>query len=108
MKLFVTLVVWTGCLLPYLASSRQQLLASKLPRFLSWCGFTLLQAIAIYGLGTLYSTLISGLIVLMLVMCMWVGLILVASHLSGRLLLVSTIGLAFFSAVTLTGMNHVA
>lgn len=108
MKLLMILPVWTGCLLPYLASSRQQLLLAKLPKVPAWIGFCLLQVFAIWGLSSFYGTMAASLIVLMLVMCMWIGLVLLASHLARRLMILCIIAIGFFSLIALSGIAYVA
>lgn len=108
MKFLIILCAWIGCLLPYLSSSKQQLISHQLSKPLAWSAFTLLQGLAIVGLAKFYGTIAACLIWLMLVTCMWVGLTLLASHLSQRLLLVGTLGVCFFSLVTLCGINYVA
>lgn len=108
MKLLIVLFIWTGCLLPYLASSRQQLIPKKLPKLAAWLAFTVLQVIASWGLSYFYQPMAACLIVLMLVMCMWIVITIISSHLSSRLLLVCSIAVVFFSMITLTGVGHVA
>lgn len=108
MKILIVLLIWAGCLLPYLASTRQQLLPVQVPKAVAWAGFCILQLLAVFGFSYFYDAIAASLIVLMFVMCMWVGLTIVAAHLSRRLVLVCTIAIVFFSLITLTGVGHVA
>ena len=108
MKLLLVLVIWLGCLLPYLSSARQQLINTSIPRLPAWIAFIILQSLAAYGLSYFYTPLVTGLIILMLVMCMWIGFVLIAAHLSKRLLLVCTLTAGFFCLIFLTGITYVA
>ena len=108
MKLLITLTAWLGCLLPYLASQRQQLLAHPIPKTLAWLGFVISHAIAYWGLLAFFDPITAGLVWLMLLSCMWVAVILLASHMTQRALLVSVIAVVVFSLILVSGGNHVA
>lgn len=108
MKILIVLLIWTGCLLLYLTSSKQQLLNTYFPKLFAWLGFVLFQGLAVYYLSRFFDPITTGLIWLMLLMCIWIGLTLIASHLTSRICLVSTLGISFFSLIMLLGANYVA
>lgn len=100
--------LWVGCSLSYLSSPKQKLIKSKLKNHVAWGGFFCSLIISIIGFGQIYSYLISSLITLVLVMCMWTTLVLVSSHLTERLILVFSLGITVFFLIALTGANDVA
>lgn len=107
LKLLCFVSVCIACLMPYLASRRQVLLAasfdSRIQKTLLWCGFALFQLIAIWGFGQFYSLLVASLIVLALQMCVWVVIVVVSAHLPQRFALVCSIILGVGSIISLAG-----
>lgn len=103
MKILAVVLAWTGCVLPYLASKRQQLLVKTLPGHLAWGGFGILQLLAVMALSTVYSTTIAFFLVLMVVMCSWSALILAAGHLRGRPVMICSLGVVVLSVVMVVG-----
>lgn len=102
-KLLAALMVCTGCLMTYLASNRQRLLAKPALRELAWITFAVLQAAAILLLASVYGPVAGALLVLVLVVCLWTGLVLAAAHLHGRPLLVGSLAAILSSLIMVTG-----
>lgn len=98
--LFITLA-WAGCLLPYLASRRQQLLAKPLPKGLAWAGFVICVAAAVAALAMLYTPVSALLFTLVLVMCLWPVTVFLSAHLRQRPVLVSVLVFVAFSMIML-------
>lgn len=96
-------LVCAGCLITYLASTRQRLLAAPIARKPAWIVFTLLQPAAAWLLTGAYGPAAASLLVLTLVMCLWTALVLVSAHLAGRPLLVSSLALTLFSLIVVAG-----
>jgi len=105
------LLIWFACLLAYLSSAKQQLLANSVSKLFAWFGFFGLLTVAFWGFSYTYSYLVSSLMMLMLVMVMWTLLVLVASHKAKRTLGVVSLGAGLFlliTAVTFIGEHYVA
>ena len=96
-------LVFAGCLLTYLASTRQRLLANPLERKSAWALFTGLQLLACVLLANVYPPVSAALLVLTLVMFWWVALVLASAHLARRPLLVGSLGLILSSLFMVTG-----
>lgn len=106
LKISSILIVWFACLLPYLASERQTLLARSLPKSPAWFGFTLGVCVACYVLSNIYIPVIAAIIVLVEVMFIWVALVLIASHWSKQLFKVNAIAILILSLIALTGFAY--
>lgn len=102
-KLLAAALVCVSCSITYLASNRQRLLPGPIAKKSAWIVFTLLQLAAIWLLTGIYGPVAAPLLVLVLAMCLWIGLVLVSAHLDGRPLLVSSLALALFSLIMVTG-----
>jgi|GEM_PF-1501999 len=102
-KLLAAALVCAGCLMTYLASTRQRLLAAPIARKPAWIAFALLQSGAAGLLAGIYGATAGALMVLALVMCLWIGLVLASAHLQGRPLLVGSMALALFSLIMVAG-----
>ncbi|MFD1216807.1 hypothetical protein [Microbulbifer celer] len=96
-------LIFGGCLLTYLASSRQRLLAKPFARKPAWGLFAAVQMLAWVILAGIYPPFSAALLVLTLVMSVWIGLVLVSAHMTGRPLLVGSMGLVLFSLIMVTG-----
>ncbi|WDD99762.1 hypothetical protein [Thalassomonas actiniarum] len=118
MSLLSISLLWLGCLFPYLASPKQQLIANPVPKTLGWAGFVLTLVWVLVQQAQQQGYLVASIVILTAVMCMWTILILLSSHiakrlalvssyLERRLLLVSSLGIAFFSLIAITGSYHV-
>ena len=114
MKLLSVLLVWAACLLPYLNSPRQQLLMSCKPLMKAWVkpGIWLLFSgclvLAVYCLSFSVSVLVASFIVLTMVMCMWITLILMSSHQSGRVAWVCSLVPGMYLLISLVDVGHVS
>lgn len=102
-KVLAALLACAGCLVAYLASGRQRLLAKPLARKPAWILFALLQLASAWLLAGIYGPLAASLLVLMLVMVLWTGLVLTSAHLHGRPLLVGSLAAILFSLIMVTG-----
>lgn len=106
MKLLVVLMVWLGCLAPYLASKQNRLSQSHLPKSLAWVFFSVLQIAAVSLLQAPYGFASANLIVLTLLMCMWPVLVFSAPYFKQRTLLLSSVALSIFALISATGNFH--
>ena len=97
--------LWLGCFASYLSSSKQWLIYKPIPRALAWPGFVITAAIAITGLAMQFGWLVSMLISLLLTMAMWLLLVVVASHVRERSVLVFSLGTVVFPSIFLLGIN---
>lgn len=102
-KLLAGALVCAGCLITYLASPRQRLLAKPLAKKTAWIFFAPLQLAAAWLFAGIYGPTAGALLVLALVMCLWIGLVLASAHLHGRPLLVGSLALALLSLVMVSG-----
>ncbi|WDE06098.1 hypothetical protein SG34_003980 [Thalassomonas viridans] len=112
-------LLWAGCLLPYLSSEKQQLIDKPLSKALGWSGFVLALIGALVLQAQQQGYLVASISILAAVMCMWTVLVLAAPYISKRrilissdvekrLVLASSLGIAFFSLIAMTGSFHVA
>jgi len=102
-KLIAGALVFSGCLLTYLASPRQRLLAKPLERKSAWGLFSGVQLLACVLLANIYPPVSAVLLVLTMVMLAWIALVLAAAHLARRPLLVGSLGLILSSLFMVTG-----
>ncbi|WP_299598244.1 hypothetical protein [uncultured Microbulbifer sp.] len=102
-KLLAATLIFSGCLITYLASARQRLLGNPVPRKPAWALFASSQVLACVLLAGVYPAVSAVLLVLTLVMCLWIGLVLASAHLAGRPVLVGSVGLVLFSLIMVTG-----
>jgi Zn-dependent protease with chaperone function len=105
-KVIACLLVWLGCLLPYLASPKQVLTHYRPSKLQAWFGFVILLAISFFILGSVYSGIIAAIIMLVLVMCSWIITTLLAGHFSRQLIRVSLISAGLLSFITLVGGHY--
>lgn len=99
------LLVWLACLLSYLASNQQRLLVRPLSKQYSWMSFALILGVAFYLLSTKYLVVVSGLILLIQVMCIWLVIVFSASHFPKKLVSLNLVVLLFFGLIALTAGN---
>lgn len=98
-------LLWFGCFASYLSSSKQRLVKKAYPkRAVVFCTAILLS-LAVAGLAEHYGWLVSSLISLLLVMAMWLLLVIVASHIRQRAILVFSLGAVFFPSIFLLGIH---
>ncbi len=103
LKLLAGALGFGGCLLTYLASSRQRLLGKPLEQKSAWGLFAGMQLLACALLANIYPPVSAVLLVLTLVILSWIALVLVSAHLARRPILVGSLGLLLTSLVMVTG-----
>lgn len=96
------LLVWIACMLPYLASKQQRLLVRPISKQFSWIGFALMLGVAFYLLTTKYLAVVSGLILLIQVMCIWLVIVFTASHFPKKLVSLNLVMMLLFGLIALT------
>lgn len=98
-------LLWLGCFASYLSSNKQRLVKVAYPSKPAVFGTVMLFFLAVAGLANHYGWLVSSLISLLLMMAMWLLLVIVASHIRQRAILVFSLGAVFFPSIFLLGAH---
>ncbi|AQS39011.1 hypothetical protein Sps_03896 [Shewanella psychrophila] len=105
----VTIVVlWIGCLIAFLSSKHQSLLAKPLMKFFSISVFITCLMACTWLLMASYNPIASALMVLAFTMLIWLSLVLQLGHIKAKLVPFSCFNLIFWLAVVQLGGQHVA
>ena len=101
--LLAVLLIWLGCLVVFLASSRQKLLKKPLNRKLSWIAFAASLTLGSVLFSAEYGGVIAAIVVLTLVMVIWPLMVFSHGHLKMKLLPFSCGGAALAVALVQLG-----
>ena len=100
-----TFLIWIGCLVSYLSSSKQKLNEKIMGKLPSWSTFIACLLLAIYSFSYHYGVVVAVLMTLLLVMAMWLFLVIFSSHKNNKVMLVSTFGFSLFSGILVLGVR---
>ena len=108
MALLSVFILWFGCLIPYLASDKQQLIQKKISKHFDWSAFSVAIILAVMCLAPSLGYIVASLQILVIIMTIWTVLILMAAHLVKQFITVCTIGVVLFLLITLTEVSFIA
>lgn len=97
-------LVILACFMPFWASSRQTLLASRIAKLPAWLGFFALLIMAFLLLVKNNHWLSSLLMILVYVMCMWVLLVILSAYFSKKVIWVCLTYNIIFLVIAFVGV----